>query len=158
MNSDYPSHRAVLQTMQTLAPRISVQILPIEASSAQEIDNGFAEMKKQNAQALVVVTDSIYLERRSQIAELAVKNKLPSIGFNAEEADAGYLISYGPNSHALYRRTAYYVDKILKGVKPADLPVEQPTMFDLVINLKTAKALGVTIPQTILLRADKVIE
>jgi len=95
---------------------------------------------------------------RGQIAELAVKRLLPTVGWNAETVEAGCLISYGPNAFSPYERAAYFVDKILKGAKPADLPVEQPTKFELVINLKTAKALGLTIPQSILLRADQVIE
>jgi putative ABC transport system substrate-binding protein len=115
-------------------------------------------MPRQNAQALIVVADATFNERRRQIAELAVNGKLPCVGYNSEYADAGFLIGYGPNRFELYRRTAYYVDKILKGAKPGDLPIEQPTKFELVINLKTAKAIGLTIPQSVLVRADEVIQ
>jgi putative ABC transport system substrate-binding protein len=135
-----------------------MQILPIEAGSAQEIENGFSLMARQKADALIVVTDPIYLERRRQIAELAVKARLPCVGYNAEYADAGFLIGYGPNRFEFYQRAAYFVDKILKGAKPADLPVEQPTRFELVINMKTAKALGLKIPPSVFVRADRVIE
>jgi putative ABC transport system substrate-binding protein len=158
MNPNYQSHRDALKILQTLAPRIGVQILPIEAQSAQEIENGFSLMTKQNARAIIVVTDAIYLERRWQIAELAMKNRLPCVGYSQEYADAGFLFGYGPNSLEFFRRAAVYVDKILKGAKPADLPVEQPTTFELVINLKTAKALGIKIPQSVQIRADRVIE
>jgi putative ABC transport system substrate-binding protein len=158
MNSAYSSHRAALETMQALSPRIGVQIVPVDASSAEEIENAFSAMIKRSAQAVIVVTAPFFIERRWRIAELAVKNKLASIGYSSEYGDSGFLISYGPNNTELYRRTAAYVDKILKGSKPADLPVEQPTQFELVINQKTANALGVTIPKEVLLRADRVIE
>jgi ABC-type uncharacterized transport system substrate-binding protein len=96
--------------------------------------------------------------RRREIAELAVKSRLPTIYRERESVEAGGLMAYGPNIPDLFRRAAIYVDKILKGAKPADLPVEQPTKFELVINLKTAKSLGLTIPQSVLLRADEVIQ
>ncbi|MBC5768679.1 ABC transporter substrate-binding protein [Ramlibacter albus] len=158
MNSAYPSHRAVLKRLQAVAIGRRIQILPIDAQSLPDIENGFAAVKAQNANGLLVVTDSTYVERRSEIAELARKHRLPSMGFGILEAEAGYLVGYGPNQHALWRRTAYYVDRILKGTKPADLPVEQPTVFEMALNLKTAKDLGIVIPQTVLLRADKLFE
>ena len=102
--------------------------------------------------------DGVFLEQRRQIAELAVKNRLSTISDNREYVDAGTLMSYGPNLADQFRRAAGYVDRILKGSKPGDLPVEQPTKFEFVINLKTAKALGLTIPQSLLLRADEVIQ
>ena len=158
MNPSYQSHRDALKIIETLAPRIGVRILPIEARSAQEIEKGFSLIAEQNAQAVIVMSDPIFGERRRQIAELAVKGRLPSVGYTPAYADVGFLIGYGANRIELYRRTAYYVDKILKGAKPADLPVEQPTKFELVINLKTARALGLKIPPSVLLRADRVIE
>jgi putative tryptophan/tyrosine transport system substrate-binding protein len=111
----------------------------------------------ENAGAVIVVADPLFSQQRRQLAELAVKYRLPSISTFREFAEEGILITYGPKSVDALRRAATYVDKIFKGAKPADLPVEQPTKFELVINLKTAKALGLTIPQSLLLRADEVI-
>jgi putative tryptophan/tyrosine transport system substrate-binding protein len=104
------------------------------------------------------VTDPVFIPHRARLVDLAAKNRLPSIFTQRADVEAGGLMSYGPSFPDMYRRAATFVDKILKGAKPADLPVEQPTKFELVINLKTAKALGVTIPQTLLLRADQVLE
>jgi putative ABC transport system substrate-binding protein len=115
-------------------------------------------MAKERVRALLVVADSMFFLHRARLADLAAKTELPSMYENREYVEAGGLMSYGPNVPDLFRRAATYVDKILKGVKPADLPVEQPTRFELVLNLKTAKALGVTIPQSLLLRADEIIE
>ncbi len=158
MNPAYQSHRDALKIIHALAPRIGVQILPIEARSADEIEKGFSLMAEQKAEALIVVTDPIFLERRRQIAEMAEKGRLPCVGYASQYADAGFLIGYGPNRFELFQRTAVYVDKILKGAKPADLPVEQPTKFEMVINLRTAKRLGLTIPRSVMIRADRVIE
>ena len=113
---------------------------------------------KEFAKAIIVLPNPIFFDRRRQIAELAVNGRLPCVGYSPEYADAGFLIGYGPNRVEFYRRTAVYVDKILKGTRPADLPVEQPTKFELVINLKTAKRLGLTIPRSVMIRADRVIE
>ena len=107
--------------------------------------------------ALIVVTGLIFTEHRKQIADLTVKVRLPMMSYRRDNVEAGGLMSYSPNYSVMYRRAASYVDKVLKGAKPADLPVEQPTNFELVINLKTAKALGLTIPQSLLGRADEVI-
>jgi putative tryptophan/tyrosine transport system substrate-binding protein len=115
-------------------------------------------MKSAGAEAVIVVIDAFFDSRRQQITELAARKRLPSVFSNREAVEAGGLLSYGPNRDDSYRRAATYVDKILKGAKPGDLPVQQPTKFELVINLKTAKALGLAIPQTLLLRADQVIE
>ena len=115
-------------------------------------------MKKERSGGLIVLGDPVIGIHRRQIVDLAAEARLPAISTTRESVEAGGLMSYGTNFPELWRRTATYVDKILKGAKPADLPVEQPTKFELVINMKTAKALGITIPQSILLRADKVIE
>jgi putative ABC transport system substrate-binding protein len=158
LNPNLGSHREALKAIQELAPRIRVQILPIEIRSAQETENGFLLLAKQRAEAVIVVTDPIFFEQRRQIADLALKGGLPCAGYEIAFADAGFLFSYGPHGFDFFKRTASYVDKILKGARSADLPVEQPTKFELVINLKTAKAIGQTIPPNVLLRADRVIE
>src|SRR5262249_48890671 len=118
----------------------------------------FSALTTGRAEALTVAASSLAFRNRSQIASLAQKNRLPSMYGLREFADAGGLMAYGPNYAEGWRRAAAYVDKILKGAKPADLPVEQPTKFELVINAKTAKALGLTIPQSILTRADEIIQ
>jgi len=158
MNPAYQSHRDALKTIQALAPRIGVQILPIEIRTAEDVEKGFSLLAARNAQGVIVVIDPILTGRMRQIAELAVKGRLLSVGYFSGNADVGFLIGYGPNQLEFYRRAAYYVDRILKGTEPGDLPIEQPTKFDLAINLKTAKALGITVPQSLLQRADRVIE
>jgi putative ABC transport system substrate-binding protein len=115
-------------------------------------------MLNERAEALIVAPDTMLLAEREKIAGFAATNRLPSISYDRAFADAGGLLAYGPNFSDLYRRYATYVDKILKGTKPTDLPVEQPTKFELVINMKTAKALGLRIPPSLLLRADQTIE
>jgi len=115
-------------------------------------------MIKERVGALRVVTDPVFSTKRARLIDLAAKNRLPAAYTNRLPVEAGGLMSYGPNFPDLWRRGAGYVDKILKGAKPADLPVEQPTKFELIINLKTAKALGLTIPPSLLARADQVIE
>jgi ABC-type uncharacterized transport system substrate-binding protein len=115
-------------------------------------------MKTERAGAVFMLSDAMFFSQRREIVDLAASNRLPLVAHLREFADAGGLMTYGPNVVDLHRRAAYFVDKILKGAKPGDLPVEQPTRFDLVINLKTAKALGLTIPQSVLLRADEVIQ
>ena len=115
-------------------------------------------MTRERAGALLVLADPMFALHRRRIADLAVKSRLPAMYGNRPHVEAGGLMSYGANVADMFRRAATYVDKILKGAKPADLPVEQPTRFELVVNLKTAKALGLTIPRSILVRADQVIQ
>ncbi len=158
MNPANSGNLVLLKNVQTAARNTNAKILPVEARSLQEIETAFTRMIKEKAGAVIVVQDLIFNNQVRQIAELAVKNRLPSIGARFEYAQAGGLMSYGPSVTDLYRRSATYVDKIFKGAKPADLPVEQPTRFELVINGKTAKALGLKIPQSLLIRADRVIE
>lgn len=158
MNPAYQSHRDALKILQTSALRIGVQILPIEARSPEQIAPGFLLLAVQKAEAIIVLIDPIFGVRQQEIADLALKGRLPIVAQNPNSADAGFLIAYGPSMAEFFRRTAYYVDKILKGAKPAELPIEQPSTFELVINLRTAKALGLKVPQSILLRADRVIE
>ena len=133
---------------------MELQILPVRDSG--DFERAFTSA--QRASALFQVDDAMLTAHRARIADLALKNRMPAIYGLSESVDAGGLMSYGPHYADLYRRAATYVDKILKGAKPADLPVEQPTKFELVINLKTAKALGLTIPPSLLARADQVIE
>jgi putative tryptophan/tyrosine transport system substrate-binding protein len=158
VNPTNSGHTTALKNVQAAAQRINVKIMPMEARSPQEIENAFSTMARQNTGAVIVLNDSVFVQQRRQIAELARKHRLPSISANREYAEAGCLLSYGYNPADLLRHAATYVDKILKGAKPRDLPVEQPTKFELFINGKTAKALGLTIPQSLLISADKVIE
>jgi putative ABC transport system substrate-binding protein len=130
----------------------------LKAGSPAEIDAAFAAMRSQHAGGVLVPRDGLFLARRTQIAALAAKSRLPAVYGIREEAEGGGLMAYGASPSFMYRRAATYVDKILKGAKPADLPVEQPTKFELVINLKAAKALGLTIPPSLLQRADEVIQ
>ena len=124
----------------------------------EDIEAAFNAMATQHTDALLVGLDSVVIANRARVVELAAKQRLPAIYASREFVESGGLLSYGPHYGDLYRRAAIYVDKILKGAKPADLPVEQPTKLEIVINLKTAKALGLTIPPTLLARADEVIE
>jgi putative ABC transport system substrate-binding protein len=149
---------AILKSVHAAAYKAGVTILPLEVRTLQEIESAFSEMARQNAGAVIVAQDALFIQHWRQIAELAAKHRLASITAAREFPEAGALMSYGPNYTDNYRRAATYVDKIFKGAKPADLPVEQPTKFELIINGKTAKTLGLTIPQTLLLSADKVIE
>ena len=130
----------------------------VEARGRADFERVFSEMTKAGVGALTVLASSTFFNERSGLADVAARNRLPTMYVSRDFVEAGGLISYGPNLADSWRRAATYVDKILKGAKPADLPVEQPTKFELVINLKAAKALGLTIPQSILLRADHVIE
>ena len=130
----------------------------VKARGPADFDRAFSEMARARAGALTVLTGPIFLNERRRLVDLAAKNRLPAVYRWREFVDAGGLMSYGPNVADLFRRAATYVDKILKGAKPADLPVEQPTKFELIINLKTAKALGLTIPQSILIKTNQIIQ
>ncbi len=158
VNPDNSTHTKTQKSVQAAAQRVGIKIVPVEARTPQEIENAFAVMARENAGAVIVASDSFFIQQRRQIAELAAKYRLPSISARREYAEAGFLMGYGSNANDIYRRAATYVDKILKGAKPGDLPVEQPTTFELFINGKTAKALGLTIPQSLLISADRVIE
>ena len=153
-----PTHQEILEIVRSHAPRAGLQITPLEASSEAGIEAAFATMVKQKLQAVIVPTSAQMIGHRQLVADLALKSRLPCLGYNAMYADAGFLLSYGANLLETFRRSAVYVDKILKGAKPADLPIEMPTLFELVINKKTAQAIGVTIPRALLVRADRVIE
>ena len=157
-NPDNPGSAPQVREAEAAARALGMRLQVLEARGPQEINSAFAAMTRERARALVVLADGIFGNQRKQIAELAAKTRLPSASTFREYAEAGGLIVYGPDFLDLERRAATFVDKILKGAKPGDLPIEQPTKFDLVINLKTAKALGRTIPRSLLLRADQVIE
>jgi ABC-type uncharacterized transport system substrate-binding protein len=158
-NPANPASAPGLREAEAAARALGVRLQTLEARNPQEIDSAFAAMTRERAGALLIFPDPIFGNQRRQIAELAAKRRLPAIyGGTPEYAEAGGLMVYSPNILDLTRRAATYVDKILRGAKPADLPVEQPTNFELVINLKTAKALGLTIPQSLLQRADQVIQ
>jgi ABC-type uncharacterized transport system substrate-binding protein len=152
-----PSHKPGLHAVELAAPGFRLQLQTLPVRSAAEYDGAFAAMSRERADAVLMLTTPLYIAGAGRLAELAIKHKLPLFG-PREFAKAGGLLSYGPNRVDLFRRGAIYVDKILKGANPADLPVEQPTKFELLINLKTAKVLGIEIPSQLLARADEVIE
>jgi putative ABC transport system substrate-binding protein len=136
--------------------RIDLQVLDVR--DAKDLDGIFRVAKTGRAEAVITIPSAFFATHRIRVADLALKNRVPAVSIETGFAEAGGLVSYGPNIPDSHRRAATYVDKILKGAKPADLPVEQPTKFEMVINHRTAKALGLTIPQSLLLRADQVIE
>jgi putative ABC transport system substrate-binding protein len=158
LNTRNPQSQIELKEMRTAAQAMRLQLYPIEISTEDGLEDAFAAMNKAAVQALVVLTDPILFSQRKQTVDLANRNRLPAVYFFQGFAEEGGLMSYGPSDTDLFRRAAGYVDRILKGTKPGDLPIEQPTKFDLFINLKAANMVGVTIPESFLLRADKVIE
>jgi putative ABC transport system substrate-binding protein len=158
LNSANPASVGYLRFLRGAAQTLGIKLQPLEVRDPGQFDDAFATMVAERAQALVVVVDPLTVRYRGRIVELAAKNRLPAVYGFREFADAGGLMAYGVNVPSLCRRAAVYVDKILKGTKPGDLPVEQPTTFDLVVNLKTAKALRLTIPPSLLQRADEVIQ
>ena len=130
----------------------------MEASSPSEIEPTLARLAKENVQALIVLASAFFNNERHRIVKFALAQRWPTFAGQVEFAEAGALATYGADRVALFRRAAYYVDRILKGAKPGELPIEQPTKFELMVNLKTAKALGITVPQVVMVRADRVIE
>jgi putative ABC transport system substrate-binding protein len=157
-NSDASSGRLHLKEIESAAKPLGIHLQMVEARGARELKSAFSMLSGKRLDALVVVPDPSFDSLQAQIAELAANARLPAIFNKSAFAQAGGLLAYGARYSDFFRRAAYYVDKILKGAKPADLPVEQASVFELVINLKTAKALGITIPPTILVRADQVIQ
>jgi ABC-type uncharacterized transport system substrate-binding protein len=147
-----------LKQIQASAPQFGVQVHPFELRAPDDLDKGFESAVEFGAQAVMTTEDAIQISYRARVVELGKQHKMPVASEFAEFAQAGALISFGPSILEQFRDAASYVDKLFKGAKPGDLPVEQATRFELVINLKTAKALGLTIPQSVLLRADQVIE
>ena len=155
---DVPGAAFSMKNMEAPSRTLGVQLQPFEIRIASDIDRAFSAMSRDRVGALMVVRGALANTHQTRIVELAGKNRMPSMGSLAGFAEAGGLLFYGVNDADLWRRAATYVDRILKGTKPADLPVEQPTKFELVINLKTAKALGIRIPQSLLVQADRVID
>jgi len=153
-----PGTTQTLKETELAAGAFGVQLHYLEVAGPKDIDTAFRTASSARADAVLVLASPVLLSQRAQVTELALKSRLPAIYYTVEFVHGGGLMSYGVNAIDLFRRSASYVDKILKGAKPADLPVEQPTKFELVINLKTAKALGLTIPPSLLQRADQVIE
>jgi putative ABC transport system substrate-binding protein len=144
--------------VEAAAAVLHVPLLPLAVRTAEELDGAFAAILAKRADAVLVLADRVFLHNRERIVGFLVKNRLPAMNAYRELVEAGGLMSFGPSYAVMHRQAATYVDKILRGAKPADLPVEQPAKFEFVVNLKTAAALGLTVPPSILLRADEVIE
>src|SRR5262245_52471525 len=157
-NSGNPGPAAVVQKMEAASPQFGLKLQLLPTRSGSDLPAVFEAITNGRVDAVFVVDDVLITTHKQQILDWAKKNRLPVVSQYRELTEAGALIAYGPSIGEMYRRAAYFVDKILKGVKPAELPIEQPATFELVINLKTAKALGLTIPQSLLLRADHVIQ
>jgi putative ABC transport system substrate-binding protein len=153
-----PSFALQKREVEATARSLAIRLQHLEARGPEEFDSAFAAMARERADALLVGGTSTFLAHRTRLAELAVKGRLPTMYSFRESVEAGGLMAYAVNMADFVGRAAVYVDKILKGAKPADLPIEQPTKFELIINLKAAKALGITVPQPLLLRADEVIQ
>jgi putative ABC transport system substrate-binding protein len=158
MNAESPAMlEPILQAMRLRAAALKMGIQLFEVRAPSEFESAFSAMAKDHVDAVVISGDTLFIFNARRVADAAAKQRLPSVGQNPL-AEAGCLIGFGPSLIEGYRRAGYFLDKILKGARPGDLPVEQPTKFELVINLKTAKALGITIPHSLLLRADEVIQ
>jgi putative ABC transport system substrate-binding protein len=157
-NPDVIGPYAVYTEASAAARGLGLTLYSLEARRAEEIEKAFAAMTRERVGALLVLPSALYNAERQRLVELAARNRLPAMYEHREFVDVGGLMSYGPNLPDLFRRPASYVDKILKGANPGDLPIEQPTKFELVINMKTAKGLGLAIPSSLLLRADRVVE
>jgi putative tryptophan/tyrosine transport system substrate-binding protein len=157
-NPAYVGMRARFEQAQVAAPEVGLSVRSMEVRDPRELDVAFETIKRERPQALLLLVDPFTRSQRSRIVEFAAAQRLPAMYESSEFVDAGGLISYGPNILDQFRRAATYVDKILKGAKPSDLPIEQPTTFELAINMKAAKDLGLKFPESILLRADKIVQ
>jgi putative ABC transport system substrate-binding protein len=158
LNPANPAQTLAEQEVLASAERLGMRLRIHQARGVDEFERAFATMERERPDALLVVADSMFIQHRARLAELAARLRVPTIYGVREAVEAGGLVSYGPNVADIFRRAAAYVDKILRGAAPGELPVEQPVKFDLVINLKVARALGLTIPPSILVRADEIIE
>ncbi len=156
MNPDNPAMGSIFQVMEERAQALNVKLQRVNVRLLDELDAA-VKLAKARTEALTVTDDGLFIANARRIAELASRTRLPSIGFR-EYCEAGGLLAYGVDFPHIWRQSAMFIDKILKGARPADLPIQQATRFELVINMKTAKALGLTIPPPLLLRADQVIE
>ncbi len=156
-NSESPSQVIQEKEVQAAAQVLRMKVLSLGVRTPEEIENSFAAIARERPGALLVLADRLFLHHRTRLMDFAAEHRLPGVHAYRELVESGGLMSYGPSYTGMHRRAAYYVDEILKGAKPAELPIEQPAKFELVINLKSAKALGLTIPQSLLLRADEVI-
>jgi putative ABC transport system substrate-binding protein len=157
-NPTNPASAGAWRELQAAAESLGVQLQLVGVREPRELEPAFSALARDHAAGVVVIADPLFLSERRRIAELAQQARLATVFQRSENVEAGGLMAYGAKNTEQFRQAAVYVDKILRGAKPGDLPVEQPTKFELVINLKTAKALGLTIPQTLLLRADQVID
>jgi putative ABC transport system substrate-binding protein len=152
-----PAERASLLN-QRAAPAIGLQLQSLEARSFEDLDKKFEEAAKARVGAISITPEVLYTTNVKRLADIATAHRLPTVYHLREYADAGGLLAYGPDRFDLYRRAAAYVDRILKGMKPSELPIEQPTKFELVLNQRTANTLGITVPSSVLVRADAIIE
>jgi putative ABC transport system substrate-binding protein len=157
-NPDFPAGPVNFKEMEIAAKPFALHLQSIEARRPEDFSSAFRNAAGKHAEAVITLRNPLIVNERKRIADMALKNRLPAMFDDRDFVEAGGLMSYGTNLTDLYRRAATYVDKILKGAKPADLPVEQPTKFELIINLKAAKQIGLTIPPNVLVRADKVIK
>jgi putative tryptophan/tyrosine transport system substrate-binding protein len=157
-NAQNPATMPQFRETATAGDTLGLKLTPFDIRFPDGIEPAFAEAVHQNVQGVLIISDAATIAHRTQLGSAALKARLPTMFANKAYLQGGGLMSYGPDIVAMFHHAAYYVDRILKGAKPADLPVEQPTTFELVINLKTAKTLGLTIPQSLLLRADEVIQ
>jgi putative ABC transport system substrate-binding protein len=156
--ADEIGSRAYIAQGEAAGAQLGVAVVPVGVRDANALEGAISKISTDKFQTMVVTHDGLFYVQRKRLADLALEKRLPTIAFASEQWEAGVLATYGPNVPTLYRRAGAFIDKILKGVNPADLPVEQPTKFELLINLKTAEALGLTVPSTLLARADQVIE
>src|SRR5262249_54233222 len=157
-NSANPAHAGQLTAIRAVAAQVGKRVLTVDGRTADDIERSFASLPRERVEAVIITGDTFFIQQARQIANLALKHRLPTLSSSREIPDVDGLMSYGPDINDNFRRAATFVDRILKGAKPGDLPVEQPTKFEFVINLKTAKALGLTISPSLLLRADQVIQ
>jgi putative ABC transport system substrate-binding protein len=157
-NPAYVGMRARFAQAKSAGPSLGVDIRSVEVRDARDLEAAFEDIAREHPDALLLLVDPLTLAQRSRIIDFAAKQRLPAIYETSDFVDAGGLLSYGPSALDQFRRTATYVDKILRGMKPGDIPIEQPAKFELILNMKTARALGITFPESILLRADRIIE
>jgi putative tryptophan/tyrosine transport system substrate-binding protein len=157
-NASNPGKATEFRELQTAAQRLAIAVWSIEIRGEADFERAFRTISRDRTDALLTLREPLVQGHQKQIVQLALRNRLPDMHVGSEWADDGGLMAYGPSLNEIFRRSAVYVDKILKGAKPADLPIEQPTRFELVINLRTAKTLGLTVPRSVLLQADRIIE